>query len=283
MKPRTQCLFIAAAICIETCSAHAGDETSFYVSRRRVEVFEVRVHPERDTTLYFPDDVVSASYPHDAGFDVERGGKAVFLRPTGRALTTALLDITCQRFQVGVLLRVVSDPDEATIVAMFRDQDIEAELNARVEAELAQKMRELAQLIDHKAQLRVARGLLQHHARERVHLVGRTDDHVVVRVKELIWVGHDVYIRFEIQNRGGRPYRLYSAVTLIDGIDRTGTVVFPESESSGLLGQVMPGERQSGIISVMNANPWSHDRATLLVSGAAQTREDVEMSFGLHR
>lgn len=283
MKSITRCILIAAAICLGSCPARAGDEASFQVSRQRVDVFEVHVHPEHDTALYFPSDVVSASLPREAGFDIERAGKAVFVRPAGNALRTILLDVTCQSFQVGILLRVASSPDQATVVATFRDQDIEAEINARVEAALERERRELAQLIDRKAQLRVARGLLQHHGRARIHLVGRTDDHVVIRVKELIWVGSDAYIRFEIQNRGGRVYRLYSAVVLVDGIDRTGTVAFPAPESPGLLGQVLPGEQQSGIISVMNANPWSHDRVTLLVSGAAKTREDVEIRFGLHR
>lgn len=245
--------------------------------------FDVEVHPAIVTVLYFPGAVTSAINSDDRRFSVKVMGDSVVLRPVQGIAADAAANLTLatEAFKVSVMLRIAKRPSDAVAQVFFRKRaEVEA-FNARIAAEVDRLHRGLAEHFDarHRALdrevLRETEGniierLLRRHAILDLGRIARNDQNVIVRVQRGVWVGNELYLYFEIQNRDREPYQL--ARVQVIGYDakkdHAGSLEFRASvrPHEGLIGLVPMDERGHGIVCVRDADRLAGEPITLMVS-----------------
>jgi hypothetical protein len=251
--------------------------------------FDVEVHPAIVTVLYFPGTVTSAINSDDRRFSVKVMGDSVVLRPVQgiAADAEANLTLATEGFKVSVMLRIAKRPSDAVAQVFFRKRaEVEA-FNARVAAEVDRLHRGLAEHFDarHRALDRevqretegnIIERLLRRHAILDLGRIARNDHNVIVRVQRGVWVGNELYLYFEIQNRDSEPYQL--ARVQVTGYkpkkDHAGSLEFRASvrPHEGLIGLVPMDERGHGIVCVRDADRLAGEPITLTVSEPKERR-----------
>ena len=245
--------------------------------------FDVEVHPAIVTVLYFPGAVTSAINSDDRRFSVKVMGDSVVLRPVQGIAADAAANLTLatEAFKVSVMLRIAKRPSDAVAQVFFRKRaEVEA-FNARVAAEVERLHRGLAEHFDarHRALdrevLRETEGniierLLRRHAILDLGRIARNDHNVIVRVQRGVWVGNELYLYFEIQNRDSEPYQLarVQVIGYDPKKDHAGSLEFRASvrPHEGLIGLVPMDERGHGIVCVRDADRLAGEPITLMVS-----------------
>jgi hypothetical protein len=245
--------------------------------------FDVEVHPAIVTVLYFPGTVTSAINSDDRRFSVKVMGDSVVLRPVQGVAADAAANLTLatEAFKVSVMLRIAKRPSDAVAQVFFRKRaEVEA-FNARVAAEVDRLHRGLAEHFDerHRALdrevLRETEGniierLLRRHAILDLGRIARNDHNVIVRVQRGVWVGNELYLYFEIQNRDSEPYQLarVQVIGYDPKKDHAGSLEFRASvrPHEGLIGLVPMDERGHGIVCVRDADRLAGEPITLMVS-----------------
>src|SRR5690606_35249171 len=92
-------------------------------------------------------------------------------------------------------------------------------------AELMRKITTLDRIVDTRTHERVARALLRDHRIIPVRAMARTDEHLVVRLRKIIWIGDDAYLELELENPSREPYRVEAVEVHLEGEDRAGAFV----------------------------------------------------------
>lgn len=245
--------------------------------------FDVEVHPAIVTVLYFPGAVTSAINSDDRRFSVKVMGDSVVLRPVQGIGTDAEANLTLATgaFKVSVMLRIAKRPSDAVAQVFFRKRaEVEA-FNARVAAEVERFQQSLAahfdarqRGLDHEV-LRETEGniierLLKRHAVLDLGRIARNDHNVIVRVQRGVWVGDELYLYFEIQNRDSEPYQLarVQVIGYDPKKDHAGSLEFRASvrPHEGLIGLVPMDERGHGIVCVRDADRLAGEPIKLMVS-----------------
>ena len=278
-------VFVVSMFVPAACPARAQGEHAGY---RELLVdqggtFDVKVHPAIVTVLYFPGAVTSAINSDDRRFSVKVMGDSVVLRPVQGVAADAAANLTLatEAFKVSVMLRIARRPSDAVAQVFFRKRaEVEA-FNARVAAEVERIHHGLAEHFDarHRALdrevLRETEGniierLLRRHAILDLGRIARNDHHVIVRVQRGVWVGDELYLYFEIQNRDREPYQLarVQVVGYDPKKDHAGSLEFRASvrPHEGLIGLVPMDERGHGIVCVRDADRLAGEPITLTVS-----------------
>ena len=158
--------------------------------------------------------------------------------------------------KVSVVLRLAADRDAAMTQVTFKRADVEAalerqitekvkartaELEAKIAAMQAAMDAELPKLADGL----IAARILQRREVRKLDAIERNDANVVVETKDVLYLGDDAFLVFEIENRNKAPYRL-ATVAMQDGArDVAGVVRFTsdaaELAATGTIGVVRPG------------------------------------------
>jgi hypothetical protein len=245
--------------------------------------FDVEVHPAIVTVLYFPGAVTSAINSDDRRFSVKVMGDSVVLRPVQGVAADAEANLTLATgaFKVSVMLRIAPRPSDAVAQVFFRKRaEVEA-FNARVAAEVERFHQSLAAHFDarHRALDRevlreteenIIERLLRHHEILDLGRIARNDHNVIVRVQRGVWVGNELYLYFEIQNRDSEPYQLARVQVMAydPRKDHAGALEFRASARppEGLLGVVPVDQRGHGIVCVRDADRLAGEPITLSVS-----------------
>lgn len=278
---------LALALAAATRTAHAQGPHAGYrellVDVNKGGTFDIEVHPAIVTVLYFPGVVRSAIASDERRFSVKVMGDSVVLRPVQNvpADTQANLTLATEAFKVSVMLRIAARPSDAVAQVFFRERaEVEA-FNARVAAEVErihrglaehyeQRQRGLDREVLRETESNIIERLLRRHAILDLGRIARNDHNVIVRVKRGVWVGNELYLYFEIQNRDSAPYQL--AAVQVMGYeprqDHAGALEFRASERppEGLLGLVPVDERGHGIVCVRDADRLAGEPITLTVS-----------------
>jgi Protein of unknown function (DUF2381) len=245
--------------------------------------FAVDVHPAIVTVLYFPGAVTSAINSDDRRFSVKVMGDSVVLRPVQGIAADAAANLTLatEAFKVSVMLRIAERPSQAVAQVFFRKRGEVEAFNARVATEVDRLHRGLAEHFDarHRALdrevLRETEGniierLLRRHAILDLGRIARNDHNVIVRVQRGVWVGNELYLYFEIQNRDSEPYQLarVQVIGYDPKKDHAGSLEFRASvrPHEGLIGLVPMDERGHGIVCVRDADRLAGEPITLMVS-----------------
>ena len=246
--------------------------------------FEVPVHPDFVTVLYFPDQVTKAQASDKENFTISAMGDTISLRPvTGaKSKVKANLNVVTESMKVTVILRVAETPEHALAQVFFKQASTERAFRKRVkdavDAELEAmrrehriKMADLAKQVRAGADLELARRMLERHEVAKLKAISRNDRNVIVRAKRAAFVGSDAYLFFEIQNRSGRAYRL-ARVALESGTeDLAGLVSFEKTAGeagSELLGVVPDAGKRRGAVMIRDADKLGNASLVLVVSEA---------------
>lgn len=244
--------------------------------------YEVLVHPDFVTIIYLPDKVDKAIASDVTSYEVKSiGPTSLAIRPLKVGSKPASLAVATPSIKVSVVLRMVTNRDEAMTQVTFKRADLEAEFERRIAEkvkerthELELKMAAMQQQMDAElpklAEGLVAARMLKRREVRKLNAIERNDDNVVVETKDVLYLGDDAYVTFEVENRDKSPYRV-GAVTLRDGkLDQTSAVRFSsdaaETAGAGVIGVVRPGGRGTGVVVVRRSADVTGKPLTLEIS-----------------
>jgi hypothetical protein len=262
-------------------------------------MFEIPVHPARLTVLYFPAPVSSFVHGNTEGARIKRQQHilTVEVAPGSPAIS---MSVDCSLFRVGLLLRPVDDPKDVAVQVQFRDLSgralIEAEVAKRMElrraeldmenakldaqrAEIERTRQQLDHVIEERARMLIAAGMGKRLDIERVKATTRNRDHVIVRVREIVWLGEDAYIRLSIQNRGDRPYPIMDASLTADQIGYPAHLVRPGTGKE--LTQVPAEGVEQAILVIPKAAALGRETVELALSNG--TRGQIKLRVFLQQ
>jgi hypothetical protein len=218
----------------------------------------IAVTPNTNVLLTFPQALVRRAVVSTADWEIKDFADAdgVFVRATSAQAkdTTLALATKTGDISVNVTLTVAKSPADALTLVRFKASTAEEAFRAAVQlevdrqtasmrAEIADIKRALATKIRDRADNMIARRLLTRDEHIRLDAHDRNDDHVIVHVEKVRFLGEDAWLTFEIENRSRSPYRLAKVhVRPPSGKDHAGpatvvsTVVDDDSAVIGVVG-----------------------------------------------
>jgi hypothetical protein len=291
---RFTCL-VAVAVLLGMGSAARATQAVKIDVPRQGGAYTVDVHPDVLTVMFFQSDIVIAYSVQDPpDVVVKQHGQSLTVQPKP-GVKHGSINIKTKAFTVGVLLRVVERAESAAIQVEFRDRDLERDIVARVDLEVEKRMlalqgelerdrealerdREALQaLVREKAAHRIADGLRQRHHVQQVER-GARNEHAILRVHRVVWIGPDAHVVFSVENRRPGFYKLAWVQLQVDGENVAEAISFPESKAAAqqeLFGLVAPRTRSQGVALLPNAHLWKGKTVTLTALTAldGQTRQ----------
>lgn len=292
------CLSLVLCL-LHTGSADAARSMTIDVPRTG-GAYTIKVNPRILTVFHFPGEVTIAYCLQDSAVVMERHHSSVTLRPLkGTRFANAIIET--KLFRVGVLFEVVEDPEEATMQVEFRDLDIEALFESRVQLEVAQRMQphereierqetalrgkeaNLDQIVRQTKAETVAEGLLMRHE-EITGGHGARNQTTVLRLHRVLWIGRDAYLFVSIQNQARTRYDVGALEVRGGGGVLSLAVAFsarPPPEEAGLVGWVMPKSREQGVIVMSDAEAWIGKNVTLALVAGLDHHDDLSLTFVL--
>ena len=244
--------------------------------------YEVLVHPDFVTVVYLPDKIDKALASDTTSYEVKPiGATSLAIRPLKADAKPANLALATASIKVSVVLRIASSRDAAMTQVTFKRADVEAELERRITekvkartAELEAKVAAMQQQMDAElpklADGLIAARILQRRDLRSLDAIERNDANVVVETKDVLFLGDDAFVTFEIENRNKAPYRV-ATVAMVDGTrDTAGVIRFTsdaaETAGAGVIGVVRPGGRGRGVVVVRRAADLVGKRLTLVIA-----------------
>jgi hypothetical protein len=229
--------------------------------------YTIDVHPQILTVLHFPSEVRVAYCLEGPGHaEITHHQYSVTIQPDRRT-RHAGVNVTTATNHVGVLLRVVENPEDAVLQVHFRDQDVAAEIERRVDEGIARRRAELEahlsarerrvaekeQRVDeherHAALQQTADALRRRfRVRDVLHTVRR--DEAILRMHRAVRIGDDVHVFVTLDNRRGTPVVIDHAVFIIDRVSRRAIVSLPTNGYDGVRGVVKPDTKVTGVITL---------------------------------
>ena len=252
--------------------------------------YTIDVHPQVLTVLHFPSEVRVAYCLDGPGHaEITHHQYSITVRPDRRT-RHAGVNVTTATNHVGVLLRVVEDPEDAVLQVHFRDQDVAAEIERRVSEAIAQRRAELEAALsarerrvaekERRVDEIVGRAVLQQTAeglRRRFHVLdvqrtARRDD-AILRMHRAVRIGDDVHVFVSLENRRGTPVVIDDAAFVIDRVSRRAIVSLPAHGQDSALGVVKPGAAVSGVITMPGARAGKVARLRVIEEGGRRPFE----------
>lgn len=287
-------LSVVAVVLGHGTQAVAARQITYEVPRGKGGVYEVPVHPDYVSVVYFPAEVTKAVAHNYDKFTIVRSGQMVTVQPLTGVTGWGNVTAECELFHVGLVFVVVDDPDQVASVVQLVVAEEEELFRKRLQKALLDRvspfyermnryMASLAAAVTLQARQRVADGLLLRNQRVDVdRVLARTDRHVVVRVPGYSWIGDDVCIDFDIENLGRTPYRLAAAEVWILGQNRAAAVAFLRDVSYDGLGVVPTSRaRKRGVVCVPEASRWVGEEFILVLREDGHPNEYLEVSAKL--
>ena len=244
--------------------------------------YEVLVHPDFVTILYLPDKLEKALGSDTTSYEVKPiGTTSVAIRPLRADAKPANLALATPSIKVSVVLRISQSRDAAMTQVTFKRADVEAELERRIaekvtartaalEAKIAAMQQQMDAELPKLADGLIAARILQRRDLRKLSAIERNDDNVVVEAKDVLFLGDDAFVTFEIENRNKAPYRVASVAVLDGKRDTAGVVRFTsdaaETAGAGVLGVVRPGGRGKGVVVVRRVSELIGKALTLTVA-----------------
>jgi hypothetical protein len=253
--------------------------------------FEVAVHAGEVCILSFPDKVSSKALASSPDFEIKAwGDDGVAVRAYGaNAKTTTLAVATASgAVKINVTLTVVAADKPSSTLVRFKAVTMEQAFEARVKAEVEQRLVPLAaevtkvrQDLDHQIrdldrQVRdradglLADRLLKRNETFKLGSHERSDDHVIVHVMRGALVGDDGYLVFEIENRSKSAYRLANVRVQLGDREVNGParLTTPSTDRDpSVLGVIPAGATGRGIVVIRSVDQVLGKSLAVTVSG----------------
>ncbi len=276
-------------IVLSLCALSAADSTAdtghpssmVVVVDEAGGAFDVAVHPDYMTIVYLPGSDIEVMNADEALFPSVIVDSSVIIRPEPEVPGDARgnLGVTVGEMKLNVMLTVAESPDTARGQVFVKKRTEVERFEARVKAEVSRRyaaakayferrQRGLDREVMRRTEAIIAERLLGRHKQVRIGRRERNDDNVIVHVERGVWVGDELYLFVEIQNRSGRPYRLAKvAVTGGDGRDRAGIARFGSgvAPDDGIIGMVPARKRGRGIVRVRGAEQMKGQSLALAI------------------
>jgi hypothetical protein len=159
-----------------------------------------------------------------------------------------------------------------------------AELDRRqAEIERAREVlrRDTAQEITRRARTMVAGALRQRHHEKAMSAVMRKGVDLIIRVRAVIWLGDDAYLRVSVQNRGSEMYRIASVGLRAAARQRAAEFVFPDAGLDHVAGVVPAHSTEHGILVIPDAAPLMGQPIEIVFTAQGSPGEVVRMTIPL--
>ena len=224
--------------------------------------FDIPIHPAYLTSLQFPAKLGSANTSDLRDCEIRRDGDTgLLVRPKAAATEPANINVQSGTVRVSVGLRTVADAKDACALVTFKATTEEEAFQHRVDeavakrtaalaAELAQVKRDQAARVRAELDATLADRAMARLELHKLSAVDRNDAGVVVWVMRAVFLGSDLLINVEIENRSGAPYRVAALELLESGKNRATSARLTSGATEGLVGTVAPGAKIRGVVVV---------------------------------
>lgn len=223
MKPTTitALLVVALAALASTRTAHAQKACDFQVAPSG-GAFDVPVHPLYLTSLQFPDKLGTANTSDIQTYEIKRDEpKGLLIRPRSPQAAPANITVQSGAIRISVALRVAADAKDACSLVTFtvtteeevRKRAIDQAVAARtaaLEAQLAALQREQNDRVGAALDDAIADRAALRLDLYKLGAVARNDAGLVVWVMRQGYLGRDVLVNVELENRSGTAIRVRS-------------------------------------------------------------------------
>ncbi|MEZ4399945.1 MAG: DUF2381 family protein [Kofleriaceae bacterium] len=249
-----------AVFALLTPRTAAAQKSCEYLVAPSGGAFEIAVNPAYLTSLQFPGKLASANTSDLKDYEIRKDADTgLLVRPKAEGVKPANINVVAGTTRISVGLRTVPDAKDACALVTFRATTEEEALERRVaeavaartaalEAELATVKR------DQDARVRAALdGALADRAMARLDMqrlsaVERNEAGVVLWVMRGVFLGADLMVNVEIENRSGVPFVLADLELQLDGKNHATAARLATGTGGALLGTVAPGAKVRGIV-----------------------------------
>lgn len=228
--------------------------------------YDLAIHPVYLTSVQFPEKIASAKTSDLSDYEIRPDGdRGLLIRPKKANASAANINITTGTIRLSVNLRTVDEKEQACAIVTFRstteeearEQAIAAAVAARtaaLESRLAALERDQAARVRAQLDAAIAERAVGRLDVAKLNAVERNDAGIIVWVMRALYLGGDVLVNVEIENRGRSTFKV-AAVELRDGAaDRVTAARFVAPGTDGALGVVAPGAKLRGVIVVRDAS-----------------------------
>lgn len=222
--------------------------------------FEVPTHRNYLTALQFPDKLGAANTSDAGDYEIRRDGDTdMLVRPRKDTAARANITVTTGTIKISVVLRTVTDSKDACTFVNFKVTTEEEVRKRAIEEAVAARTAELKAQLDAlkrdtaatvRAQLD---GAIADRAVARLDItklaaVDRNDAGVVVWVLRAGYLGRDVLVNVEIENRSSSTARI-ADMELRAGAKNLATAArLAGGAGVGAIGSVAPGAKVRGVV-----------------------------------
>ena len=174
--------------------------------------YELSVHSDYVTNLYFPEDVERAWNSNQDAFDVTGKGKVLHIRARTDKPADGNIAVVTASLKVGIHILVGAKKD-AVFQVFFERPDADSEREKAVAKRVLAEKEKLRQRYKEKLSGLTAdySELLLEAVSKRASTysikgIARSDSHVIVRLEKVVYVGDVGHLVFDVQNRSGREF-----------------------------------------------------------------------------
>ncbi len=264
-------------VSVATARTAAAQKTCDFLVPPSGGAFDVPVNPVFLTNLQFPEKITSANTSALKDYKITRSPDetAYTVIPININVQPANINIVSGSMRVSVSIRVVKDPKDACAMVSFRATSEEEAFQRKVEEEVAKRTAKVEAELEAIKRDQAARvrdeldGVLADRAMARLEIqrlsaVDRSDEGVVVWVMRAVYLGNDLLINIEIENRARGPYRVADIELREGDKNRATSARLASGAAGGLVGTVLPGAKVRGVVVVRDGAKLSGKDLTLV-------------------
>ncbi len=206
--------------------------------------FEIAIHPAYLTSIQFPEKLGSAKTSDLSEYEIRPDGdRGLLIRPKLAKAGAANINLTTGAVRLSVNLRTVEDSKDACAIVTFKAtteedarqkaiDDAVAARTAALSAELAALKAEQAKQVRAQLDATIAARSIARLDVVRLKAVERNGAGIVAWVLRAVYLGDDVIVNLEIENRSGSAFQVATVELQVDGMDRATAVRFAKDATT---------------------------------------------------
>ena len=206
--------------------------------------FEIAIHPAYLTSIQFPEKLGSAKTSDLSEYEIRPDGdRGLLIRPKLAKAGAANINLTTGAVRLSVNLRTVDEPKDACAIVTFKAtteedarqkaiDDAVAARTAALSAELAALKAEQAKQVRAQLDATIAARSIARLDVVRLKAVERNGAGIVAWVLRAVYLGDDVIVNVEIENRSGAAFQVAAVELQVDGKDRATAVRFAKDATT---------------------------------------------------
>ena len=226
--------------------------------------YELSVHPDYVTNLYFPDVVQRAWNSNQDAFDVSGKGKVLHIRAKTAEPADGNIAVVTATLKVGVHIAVGAKKD-AVFQVFFEPPDVDSAVESVVRERVGQERATLEREFKVKERSlntefgdQLLKAVSNRVSINSLDRIARSNSHVIVRLMQVVFVGDIGHLVLDIQNRSGRSFSLAS-ITVISNEKKVSSRFAMRGEGNGA---IPDGARRRAVVQIQ---PGEADRPLSVV------------------